>query len=140
MVLGLTMQAVGLAWVAAIAAPGVDYLELGAAFTVAGIGTSLCFPTVAGAIMSGVSLEEAGVASGANSAIRELGGVAGVAILASVFIHNGGYAGPQAFMHGFTPAVWVAVGLSAVGIVAATLTGGRAQGGLAVATPQPQAA
>ncbi|MBV8948593.1 MAG: DHA2 family efflux MFS transporter permease subunit [Solirubrobacterales bacterium] len=140
MVLGMAMQAVGLAWVAAIAAPGVDYLELGAAFTVAGIGTSLCFPTVAGAIMTGVPLQEAGVASGANSAIRELGGVAGVAILASVFIHNGGYAGPHAFMHGFTPAVWVAVGLSAVGIVAATLTGGRAHAGVAVAAPQPQVA
>ncbi|MBV9336438.1 MAG: DHA2 family efflux MFS transporter permease subunit [Solirubrobacterales bacterium] len=140
MVLGLAMQAIGLAWVAAIAAPGVDYLELGTAFTVAGIGTSLCFPTVAGAIMSGVPLQEAGVASGANSAIRELGGVAGVAILASVFIHNGGYAGPHAFMHGFTPAVWVAVGLSAVGIVAATLTGGRVHPGVAVAAPQPQPA
>lgn len=134
MVLGLAMQAAGLAWVAAIASPGADFLELGMAFTIAGIGTSLCFPTVAGAIMSGVPLQEAGVASGANSAIRELGGVAGVAILASVFIHNGGYAGPHAFMHGFTPAVWVAVGLSAVGIFAATLTGGRKQ---ADTQPQP---
>ena len=90
--------------------------------------------------MSGVPLQDAGVASGANSAIRELGGVAGVAILASVFIHNGGYASPHTFMHGFTPAVWVAVGLSAVGILAATLTGGRAQTGVAVAAPQPQPA
>jgi EmrB/QacA subfamily drug resistance transporter len=146
MVLGLAMQAVGLAWVAAIASPGVDYLELGTAFTIAGIGTSLCFPTVAGAIMSGVPLAEAGVASGANSAIRELGGVAGVAVLASVFIHNGGYANPHAFMHGFTPAVWVAVGLSAVGIVAAALTGGREQqpagtdAAPVVAAPEPAVA
>jgi EmrB/QacA subfamily drug resistance transporter len=144
MALGLAMQAAGLAWVAAIAGPGVDYLELAVAFTIAGIGTSLCFPTVAGAIMSGVPLQEAGVASGANSAIRELGGVAGVAILASVFIHNGGYAGPHAFMHGFTPAAWVAVGLSAAGIVAATLTGGREhpqrelEAMLGVAVPEAQ--
>jgi EmrB/QacA subfamily drug resistance transporter len=146
MVLGLGLQAAGLAWVAAIAAPGVDYLELGVAFTIAGIGTSLCFPTVADAIMSGVPQQEAGVASGANSAIRELGGVAGVAILASVFIHNGGYAGPHAFMHGFTPAVWVAVGLSGIGMLAATLTGGRRQGEwhpdgtLNATVPEPQAA
>jgi EmrB/QacA subfamily drug resistance transporter len=146
MVLGLAMQAAGLAWVAAIAGPGVDYLELGMAFTIAGIGTSLCFPTVAGEIMSGVPLEEAGVASGANSAIRELGGVAGVAILASVFIHNGGYGGPHAFMHGFTPAVWVAVGLSGIGVLAATLTGGRKQaewlpdGAVNAGVPEPQAA
>jgi EmrB/QacA subfamily drug resistance transporter len=146
MILGLAMQAGGLAWVAAIASPGVDYLQLGMAFTIAGIGTSLCFPTVAEAIMSGAPRQDAGVASGVNSAIRELGGVAGVAILASVFIHNGGYAGPHAFMHGFTPAVWVAVGLSGIGVLAATLTGGRKQGDwqpdrpLSAAVPEPQPA
>jgi MFS family permease len=146
MILGLGLQAAGLAWVAAIAGPGVDYLELGVAFTIAGIGTSLCFPTVADAIMSGVPLGEAGIASGANSAIRELGGVAGVAILASVFIHNGGYAGPHAFMHGFTPAVWVAVGLSGIGVLAAALTSGRrrsewhTESTLNAAVAEPQAA
>jgi EmrB/QacA subfamily drug resistance transporter len=146
MILGLGMQAAGLAWVAAIAGPGVDYLELGVAFTIAGVGTSLCFPTVADAIMSGVPQQEAGVASGTNSAIRELGGVAGVAILASVFIHNGGYGSPHAFMHGFTPAVWVAVGLSGIGVLAATLTSGRKQSewqpgsALNAAVPEPHAA
>ena len=35
---------------------------------------------------------EEGQASGANNAIRELGGVFGVAVLASVFAHYGGYA------------------------------------------------
>ena len=139
MVLGLALQAIGLGLVAAIASPSVSYAELGAAFTIAGVGTSLCFPTVAGAIMTGVPLSEAGVASGANSAIRELGGVAGVAILASVFIHNGGYTSPHAFIGGFTPAVWVAVALSAVGVVAACLTGGRRRTvvGSEVAQAQP---
>ena len=139
MVLGLALQAIGLGLVAAIASPSVSYAELGAAFTIAGVGTSLCFPTVAGAVMTGVPLSEAGVASGANSAIRELGGVAGVAILASVFIHNGGYTSPHAFIGGFTPAVWVAVALSAVGVVAACLTGGRRRTvvGSEVAQAQP---
>jgi hypothetical protein len=129
--------------VASIAAPGVEYLQLAAACTVAGIGTSFCFPTVAGAIMSSVPLHEAGVASGANSAIRELGGVVGVAVLASVFIHHGGYHSPQAFINGFTPAVWVAVGLSMIGIIAACLTGGRRHASVAdspVVAAEPQAA
>jgi EmrB/QacA subfamily drug resistance transporter len=141
MVLGLALQAAGLAWVASIVSGGVDYLELGAAFTTAGVGTSFCFPTVANAIMSSVPAQEAGVASGTNSALRELGGVFGVAVLASVFIHNGGYAGPHAFIHGFTPAVWVAVGFSAVGIVAATLTSGhrRAQPDTSIAAALPEA-
>jgi MFS family permease len=144
MILGLALQAVGYAWVASIATAGVDYLQLGAAFTVAGVGTSFCFPSVANAIMSSIPMHEAGVASGTNSAIRELGGVVGVAVLASVFIHSGGYTNPHTFMNGFTTAVWVAVGLSALGIVAAALTGGRRQAledaSIAVAGPQTHAA
>jgi EmrB/QacA subfamily drug resistance transporter len=125
MLLGLALQAVGLAWVASIAAPGMAYLPLGAALTVAGVGTSMCFPTVANAVMSSVALEDAGVASGTNSALRELGGVFGVALLATVFARPGVYSSPHAFVDGFTPALWVAAGLSALGILAAALAPGR---------------
>lgn len=125
MVLGLALQAAGYAWVAVIVTPGVGYAELGAAFTVAGIGTSFCFPTVANAIMGSVPMDEAGIASGTNSAFRELGGVFGVAVLASVFSHPGAFRSPSGFIAGFTPALWVAVGLSAAGIVAALLTARR---------------
>jgi EmrB/QacA subfamily drug resistance transporter len=128
MVLGLALQAAGLGWVASVAGHGSGYLELGVAFTIAGIGTSFCFPTVANAIMTAIPMQEAGVASGANSAIRELGGVFGVAVLASVFVHHGGYATPHAFIHGFTPAIWVAVGFSALGVVAAARTAARGAG------------
>ncbi|MDQ4048991.1 MAG: MFS transporter [Actinomycetota bacterium] len=133
MVLGLTFQAIGYAWVAAIADYGVSYAELGVAFTVAGVGTSFCFPTVANAVMSSVPQAEAGVASGTNSAMRELGGVFGVAVLASIFAARGGYGTPAAFVAGFTPAIWIAAALSAVGILAAVLTAGR--GPREIATP-----
>ena len=46
--------------------------------------------------------EEAGQASGATNAIREVGGTLGVAVLASVFAANGSYASPQAFTDGLT--------------------------------------
>jgi MFS family permease len=115
MVLGLGLQATGYAWIAAIAHPGMSYPALGLAFTVAGIGTSFCFPTVANAVIGSVPMQEAGVASGINSAL-----------LASVFSHRGSYTSPHAFIGGFTPAVWVSVGLSALGIVAALLTCSRA--------------
>ena len=92
--------------------------------------------------MNSVPLHEAGVASGANSAIRELGGVLGVAVLASVFIHHGGYRSPQAFISGFTPAIWIAVALSTIGILAAIATGSRGratvdQADVAPLQPQP---
>jgi len=125
MVLGMAMQAVGLAWVALIASPDVGYLQLGIALTVAGVGTSLCFPTVANSVMSSVPLQEAGVASGTNSSLRELGGVFGVAVLAAIFTRHGVYASPQTFVDGFQPALVVGSALTAVGIVAALLTPGR---------------
>jgi EmrB/QacA subfamily drug resistance transporter len=127
MALGLALQAIGLAWVASIAAPGVGYAEIGVALTVAGTGTSFCFPTVANAIMGSVAIEEAGVASGTNSTVRELGGVFGVAVLAGVFARHGVYTSASTFVDGFTHALWVAVGFSVLGAFAALLTGARPQ-------------
>jgi EmrB/QacA subfamily drug resistance transporter len=121
MALGLALQAAGLAWVAAIAGPDVGYAELGVALTVAGIGTSMTFPTVSNAVMGSVPPGEAGVASGTNSAMRELGGVFGVAVLAAVFAHKGAYGTPQEFADGFTAALWFGVGLSALGVLAALI-------------------
>lgn len=72
-------------------------------------------------------MRQAGVASGTNSALRELGGVFGVAVLASVFAAHGAYSSARAFIAGFTPALWVAVSPSALGILAALLTAGRAR-------------
>ena len=125
MALGLALQALGLAWVALIASPGVGYAQVGVALTIAGIGTSFGFPTVANAIMGAVPISEAGVASGTNSTIRELGGVLGVAVLASVFARHGVYASPATFADGFTPALWVAVAFSGFGVLAALFTAKR---------------
>jgi EmrB/QacA subfamily drug resistance transporter len=119
MAAGLALQAIGLGWVALVAEPRMGYTQLGMALSVAGIGISMCFPTVANAVMSSVPLEEAGIASGTNSMVRELGGVLGVAVLASVFARQDVYASPGLFIDGFTEALWVGVGLSAAGIVAA---------------------
>jgi MFS family permease len=121
MAAGLALQTIGLAWVALIAAPGIGYLQLGLALMVAGVGISLCFPTVANAVMGSVPLTEAGVASGTNSMLRELGGVLGIAVLASVFARQGVYHSPRIFIDGFTQALWVGVGFSALGSVAALL-------------------
>ncbi len=125
MVLGLACQAAGYAWIAMVASAGMGYIQLGLAFTLAGVGTSFCFPTVAGAVMSSVPLSEAGVASGANSAFRELGGVFGVAVLSSVFIRPHVYGSPATFVHGFSDALWVGVAFSVVGVAAAGFTGRR---------------
>jgi hypothetical protein len=83
---------------------------------IAGVGTSMVFPTVANEVMAPVARHETGIASGTNSALRELGGVFGVAVLASVFSRPGLYSSPDTFVAGFRSALWVAVASSAVGI------------------------
>jgi hypothetical protein len=76
------------------------------------------------------------VASGTSSTLRELGGVFGVALLAAVFARRGIYGSPRLFIDGFTAALWVGAGLSALGMVAAALSPGRRPGSAPV-VPEP---
>ena len=94
MTLGLAMQAIGLGWIAIVTEPTVSFGALIPPFMLAGSGMALVFPTAAATVLASVRPSEAGKASGANNAIREIGGVMGVAVLASVFSANGGYESP----------------------------------------------
>ncbi len=69
-------------------------------FVLAGSGMALVFAPSANAMLASVRTDQAGQASGATNAIRELGGVLGVAVLATVFTSAGGYGSPQAFVNG----------------------------------------
>jgi EmrB/QacA subfamily drug resistance transporter len=119
MAVGLAMQAIGLGWLAMISSPTVPYGSLVPAFVVSGIGMALFFAPVANVVLSSVRREEEGKASGTNNAIRELGGVFGVAVLASVFSRYGGYESPEAYVDGLVPAVWVGGAIVAAGAAAA---------------------
>jgi EmrB/QacA subfamily drug resistance transporter len=121
MAAGLALQSAGLLWIAAVSTPTTAYLDLVVPFTLSGIGMALFFAPVANVVLSTVRPEEQGKASGANNAIRELGGVFGVAVLASVFAHVGGYRSPETFVHGTTTAVFVGGAVVALGAVAAAL-------------------
>src|SRR5256886_1884741 len=116
---GLALQALGLAWIATVSTPTTPYSELVAPFAISGIGLGLFFAPIANLVLSSVRSVEEGQASGANNAIRELGGVFGVAVLASVFSHYGGYTSGAAFVDGLTPAVWIGAALVGVGSLAA---------------------
>jgi EmrB/QacA subfamily drug resistance transporter len=116
---GLTLQAVGLGWIAAVSTPTTPYAELIGPFMLSGMGMALFFAPVANVVLSAVRSQEEGQASGANNAIRELGGVFGVAVLASIFTRFGGYDTAQSFVDGMVPAVWIGAALVAVGAVAA---------------------
>jgi EmrB/QacA subfamily drug resistance transporter len=115
MVAGLGLQAVALGWLATLASVDTSYASMIVPMILAGSGMALVFAPSANAVLAAVRTHEAGQASGATNAIRELGGVLGIAVLATVFTSHGGYTTPAAFVSGLTPALWVGV---------AVLTGG----------------
>ena len=116
---GLALQAVGLAWIASVSTPTTPYVDLVAPFILSGAGMALFFAPVANVVLSAVKPQEEGQASGANNAIRELGGVFGVAVLASVFAHYGGYRTGETFVHGMTVSVYVGAAVVGLGAIAA---------------------
>jgi MFS family permease len=119
---GLLLQATGLAWLAAVSSPTVAYSTLLPAFIVSGTGMAMFFAPMATLVLGTVRREEEGIASGATNALRELGGVFGVAVLASVFAAHGGYTSGLDFVDGLRPAVAVGAGgvfLAAVALLAA---------------------
>jgi EmrB/QacA subfamily drug resistance transporter len=121
MAAGLALQAAGLIWIAAVSTPTIPYIDLVVPFALSGIGMGLFFAPVANVVLSSVRPDQEGKASGATNAIRELGGVFGVAVLASIFSGVGGYQSGTAFVHGTTTAVYVGGGVVAVGALAAAL-------------------
>ena len=143
MATGLGLQAVALGWLAAVSTPTVAYTTLVPAFVMAGIGMALFFAPVANVVLSAVRPSEEGQASGANNAIRELGGVFGVAVLASVFTSYGGYESGAAFVDGLVPAVWVGAVVVGIGALATLLIPRRrrpAEGEVGELVPAAEAA
>jgi EmrB/QacA subfamily drug resistance transporter len=123
--IGLTLQAGGLASLAAISTPTTPYWHLVVPFMVSGIGMAMFWAPVANVVLSAVRPEEEGKASGAQNAIRELGGVFGVAVLASVWSHYGSYSNGQSFVDGMVPALWIGAAVVFLGAVAAFLIPSR---------------
>jgi EmrB/QacA subfamily drug resistance transporter len=124
MALGLTLQGAGLAWLAMTVSPTVAYLHLVPGFVMAGAGMALVFAPAANTVLGAVRPTQAGQASGATNAMRELGGVLGVSVLATVFSASGGYLSPQNYVDGLVPAVWVGSAVLFVGALVALLVPG----------------
>ena len=121
MATGLALQSAAMFWVAHYAGVDTPYTDFIPAFIAAGTGMSLVFAPSANAVLSSVQPQEAGKASGATNTIRELGGVAGVAVLATVFAAAGGYASPQDYVDGLRAALPVGGCVLAAGALIALL-------------------
>jgi EmrB/QacA subfamily drug resistance transporter len=122
---GLALQSIAIAWLAIVSEPAMAYAAVIVPFVLAGTGMALVFAPAANAVLRSVAPSETGKASGATNAIRELGGVLGVAVLASVFSTSGSYASPAAFSDGVTAALPIGAALLAVGAVIALFVPGK---------------
>jgi EmrB/QacA subfamily drug resistance transporter len=120
-VVGLILQAIGLFWLAMILTPATAYTQMVPAFIVAGLGMTMFFVPIASLVLGSVNKELEGVASGANAAFRELGGVFGIAILGAIFSSSGGYVSAQDYVNGLRPALFVGAGVVVLGFLAALL-------------------
>ncbi|MFD5711772.1 MFS transporter [Streptomyces pharetrae] len=116
---GLFFQAAGLGYLAAVATADASYASQLPGLVLGGIGMALYFAPASALVMASVSVKEQGIASGANNALREVGGALGIAIMSSVFTAQGGYESPQAFVDGLRPALVVGAAVVALAAVAA---------------------
>jgi EmrB/QacA subfamily drug resistance transporter len=109
MVTGLTLQALGFAWVAARGSLHTSWIELVIALLVAGVGVSMALPTVPTAVLNSVAETEMGKASGINYMAQRFGAVFAIAIASTVFSAHGNLNNPTAVTAGFRPALWSCV-------------------------------
>lgn len=135
-VAGLVLQSAGLALFATVIGPDASYASQLPGLIVGGVGMALYFAPAASLVMSSVRPEEQGIASGANNALREVGGALGIAVLATVFSSQGGFESAQSFTDGTVPAVWIGSGVVALAALAALLIPGRRS----APAPEPAAA
>lgn len=122
---GLLMNAIGFAWLAAVAEPDLAYVSMLGPTILAGVGASMAIPVSQAAVVGAVDTSEVGKAAGANNVSQELGGAFGVAITVAVFTGAGSYASAQAFSDGFGPAIAVAAALALLGAGAAVVVPAR---------------
>ena len=139
-VVGLMLQAIGMAWIALIATPGLAYIDLVAPLILTGAGVSMAMPAAQNAVLGAVAPSEIGKASGIFNMARFLGGVFGVAVQVAVFAAIGNFGSPQAFGTGFVAAMGAAAAMSLLAAIAGLRLPGRRAVALVSANarePQP---
>lgn len=123
MVISAVFQGAALGWLAFIVSGTVSYALILPALIAAGIGMGLYFALNARQMLTFVTADEEGIASGFNASVRQVGVVLGIAVFSRIFAGEGGrYGSAAAFVGGLRPALWAAAGVLAIATVAAALT------------------
>jgi EmrB/QacA subfamily drug resistance transporter len=117
-VAGLGLHGLAMIWIALVADPAVGYWVILVPLVLSGTGIAMCLPAAQSAVLTSVSPQFIGKASGAFSTMRQLGGAFGVAILVVGFAGTGSYASSETFTDGFTAALLTGAVLAAAGALA----------------------
>ncbi|HEY7489470.1 MAG TPA: MFS transporter [Streptosporangiaceae bacterium] len=88
LMLGLTLYALGSAWIIAVADVDTNWPAFIPALVVAGVGVGCTFAPMATEAMRGVPPRLAGAAAGVNNTIRQVGSVVGSASVGAVLQHQ----------------------------------------------------
>ncbi|MFD1715038.1 DHA2 family efflux MFS transporter permease subunit [Amnibacterium flavum] len=122
---GLVMEAVALLWIVILMPTDSGYPALVAPFIIAGLGMGFVIAPSATAVLATMAPDDHAKASGANSAIREVGVALGVAVLTAVFTGGGGELTPTGYVAPAIPAVLVGAAVLALSAIAAIALPGR---------------
>jgi EmrB/QacA subfamily drug resistance transporter len=125
-VVGLVLQAFGMAWLGREATPEISFAQFAVPLVIAGAGISLAMPAAQNAVLSSVSPAAIGKASGTYNMLRFLGGAFGIALSGTVFAASGGFGSPQLFTTGFASVLGLSALLSLLAAVAGLLVPPRA--------------
>nr|MCW2727559.1 drug resistance transporter, EmrB/QacA subfamily [Aeromicrobium sp.] len=122
---GLIVQAVALVWFAVITEAGSGYGSFIVPLLLAGVGMGLTFAPSATAVLDGLPDDDFAMASSANATLREFGVALGVALLAAVFLGNGGELTPTGYTGAIGPALLTGAGAVVIAVIAALFAPGR---------------
>lgn len=106
-VVGLVLQALGLAWLALVMDADTAYATMLPAFIAAGIGMGLVFAPSSTAVLANIAEADTAKASGTNSTLREIGVALGIAVMTAVFTGAGGELTPTGYVEAAIPAIAV---------------------------------
>jgi len=125
---GLAAIALGLLWFSRISVDGTYLADVLPAMVLIGTGAGLSFPSLMSLAMSGVSREDAGLASGLVNTTLQVGGAIGLAVLATMSTNRtgnllaAGASEASALTDGFKLAFLIGAGFALAAIaVAATV-------------------
>jgi MFS family permease len=116
------LESVGLFWVALSISAHVSFLALLPGMMIFGLGVGFASSQLTNVILSDIKPEKTGVASGANTTVRQVGLALGIATFASFIDASTQSAGsPTAVANGARPAMFFAAGVVAFGALLSLL-------------------